>query len=97
MKVNEPKEIRGLDRTPAPVERDLPRPKTDRVSLEAADQTTRLVESARQLSSVGRAGRLKQLESAIRTGSFRPNAGQLAEQLLQAAELDARLRAMLQR
>jgi anti-sigma28 factor (negative regulator of flagellin synthesis) len=42
-----------------------------------------------------RTARLEQLESAIKAGQYQPDAGQLAEKLLSAAEIDARLRALM--
>jgi anti-sigma28 factor (negative regulator of flagellin synthesis) len=40
---------------------------------------------------VDRSARLQELEAAIRQGGYQPNAGQLAEKIVQAAEVDARL------
>ena len=38
---------------------------------------------------------LSEVESAIRSGAYRPSASQLANKLLDAAEIDAKLQAML--
>ena len=38
-----------------------------------------------------------QLESALKGGHYRPDAQRIADQILSAAEVDARLRAMMQK
>lgn len=96
MKVNETKEIRGPDKTPPPAERGAPAQRADRVSVEAT-RAAEAVNAVHLQAGSQRTARLKQLETAIRSGNFRPNASQLADQLLAAAELDARLRAMMHR
>ncbi|MCC6335711.1 MAG: flagellar biosynthesis anti-sigma factor FlgM [Myxococcales bacterium] len=67
----------------------------DRVSLERARELQADIERAKLAASAGRAAQLQALEAAIRNGAFRPSPQQLAEKLLQSAELDARLRALL--
>ena len=58
--------------------------------------TTRLtIEAARRVATQQRSVRLEQLEGAIRSGHYVPNASQIANQLLASAELDAKLRVML--
>jgi hypothetical protein len=43
----------------------------------------------------GRAAMLAQVENAVRSGTYAPSASQLADRLLNAAEIDARLQALL--
>jgi anti-sigma28 factor (negative regulator of flagellin synthesis) len=38
---------------------------------------------------------LAQVENAVRSGTYAPSASQLADRLLNAAEIDARLQALL--
>lgn len=95
MKIERTKGISEVDKTPPPQDRPLPRTTTDRVSVEAGQKASELVDSARKAASNGRAARLENIEAALRSGTYRPNPGQLAEKLLAAAEIDARLRALL--
>jgi flagellar biosynthesis anti-sigma factor FlgM len=98
MKVNETKEVGSVeqvggkepDRQAASV-----RPRADRVSIQEAHQVKEAVTAAKASTVPTRAARLRELESAIRSGDYKPDAGRLAEQLLQAAEVDARIRSML--
>ncbi|HEY0713671.1 MAG TPA: flagellar biosynthesis anti-sigma factor FlgM [Polyangia bacterium] len=98
MKIHGTKDIQGVDRPQAPKERtpasvSEERP-PDKVTIEAP-QVAELLSTARQRTQATRQGRLKELEAALRDGSYRPDVGQLAEKLLSAAEVDARLRAMM--
>jgi hypothetical protein len=99
MKVYGTKDINGVDRPQVPKEGRTPaateeRPAADRVTLEAP-QVAEALSTARQRTSASRATRLKELETALKGGAYRPDVGQLAEKLLSAAEVDARLRAMM--
>ena len=66
----------------------------DRVTIDGHN-VAEMLDSARLRSSASRQARLEQLETSIRAGLYRPDAGQLAEKLLTTAEVDARLLAML--
>jgi anti-sigma28 factor (negative regulator of flagellin synthesis) len=46
---------------------------------------------------MSRSARLAQVESAIRAGTYHPSASEVASRLLDAAEVDARLQALLLR
>ena len=101
MKVHGPKDIKGIERPSAPqapkdgraqtIPEDRP---ADKVTIQAP-HVAELLSSARQRGNASRAGRLKELETALKGGSYQPDVGQLAEKLLSAAEVDARLRAMI--
>ncbi len=106
MKVNGPKDIVGVERPAGPKDArpqataETPPPPSaevraaDRVTLEAP-QVAEMLIGARQRGAAARTGRLKELEAALKGGTYRPDVGQLAEKLLSAAEVDARLRAMM--
>jgi anti-sigma28 factor (negative regulator of flagellin synthesis) len=66
----------------------------DRVSTTEA-QVVRQVEVARSNATGARAARLRDIENAVRSGSYKPSASRVAEEILAAAELDAKLRALL--
>ena len=67
---------------------------TDKVSVEGVKQVQAVVQAVQASLGADRAARLQQLENAIRQGTYRPDAGRLAESIVQAAEVDARLRAI---
>lgn len=60
-----------------------------------ASNTELTVDAAKRVATQQRAARLEQLEAAIRSGHYVPNASQIANQILATAELDAKLRVML--
>ncbi len=67
------------------------RAQTDTVSLDAGQQVQAVVQAVQASIGTDRAARIQQLEAAIREGGYQPDAGQLAEKIVQAAEVDARL------
>ena len=69
----------------------------DKVSVDEAAKLTEHVASMRQRAGGARAVRLSQIEAAVRGGNYRPDPGQIAEQILNAAEVDAKLQALLGR
>jgi anti-sigma28 factor (negative regulator of flagellin synthesis) len=100
MKVESAKGVREIERIPAPAERSVNADNADRkdkVSLEEAQRAEALGRAAAQGATSGRPARLQQIEAAVRAGSYVPKASQIAEQLLSAAEVDARLQVMLGR
>ena len=92
MSINETKGIGSIGPVaPAP---GNPAARRARAAVEASAQRE-TVTVASQQASAGRTARFKQLESAIRNGQYRPSPSELADHLLDSAELDARLRALL--
>jgi anti-sigma28 factor (negative regulator of flagellin synthesis) len=95
MKVRETKDIQSIERagaapTEAPVRRAA-----DKVTVEEARPATEMVTAARAHATAGRAARLRELEAALKSGHYRPDAQRIADQILSSAEVDARLRAMM--
>lgn len=72
-----------------------PRSKEDRVTLEKTQELKATIDRAKVSAGAGRAAQLQALEASLKNGTFKPNASQIADKLLQAAEVDARLRALL--
>jgi negative regulator of flagellin synthesis FlgM len=72
-----------------------PQEPTDTVSNGDAEKLARAVGVARQSAGVNRGARLQELEAAIKAGTYQPDAGRIAEQILDAAQLDAKLQALL--
>jgi anti-sigma28 factor (negative regulator of flagellin synthesis) len=69
----------------------------DRVSVDEGTKLADQVQSAKLRAGGVRAARLSQIEAAVRGGHYRPDPGQIAEQILSAAEVDAKLQALLGR
>jgi len=94
MKVNDTKEI-------SPVEASTPSraaegpTRADKVSLGKAKEVQEAVTEARARAGVDRAAAVEQVVNAVRNGQYQANARQIADRIMQAAELDAKLRAML--
>jgi anti-sigma28 factor (negative regulator of flagellin synthesis) len=72
-----------------------PRIKSDSVSTADAAKAAALARAVQTNIGVSHSARLAQIEDAIRAGSYAPSASQLADRLVSAAEIDARLQAML--
>jgi anti-sigma28 factor (negative regulator of flagellin synthesis) len=68
---------------------------SDRVSVEDARQAQDLVAAVRANAGTDRGLRLAQIEAQVRAGTYRPDTVRLADSLLAAAEIDARLAAMM--
>jgi anti-sigma28 factor (negative regulator of flagellin synthesis) len=69
--------------------------KSDSVSTANVEQAAVLARAVQAKIGMSHAGRLAQIESAIHSGTYQPSANQLASRLVDAAEIDARLQAML--
>jgi anti-sigma28 factor (negative regulator of flagellin synthesis) len=96
MRVEDKSSLKGTDAAPAKSAGDktVVRPQADKVSLDGAKQVQAVVQAVQASMGVDRSARLQELETAIRQGGYQPNAGQLAEKIVQAAEVDARLSAI---
>jgi anti-sigma28 factor (negative regulator of flagellin synthesis) len=96
MRVEDKSTLKGAASAPAKAagDRSAIRPQADKVSLDGAKQVEAVVQAVRANVGVDRNARLQELENAIRQGGYRPDAGQLAEKIVQAAEVDARLRTL---
>ena len=68
----------------------------DRVTLEKTRELKQAIDSAKLTAGSGRAAQLAALEASIANGTIKPNAQQIADRLLSAAEVDAQLRSLLQ-
>jgi anti-sigma28 factor (negative regulator of flagellin synthesis) len=72
-----------------------PRVRSDRVSTVEGQQVLATARSVQAKVGSARAAMLAQVENAVRSGAYAPSASQLADRLLNAAEIDARLQALL--
>jgi anti-sigma28 factor (negative regulator of flagellin synthesis) len=99
MKVPSTRHIQGAEKPDGAREEARAKPQPtehggDRVTIDG-EHIAEQLNTAKLRSDSGRSARLEQLETAIKSGQYRPDAGQLAERLLTTAEIDARLLAML--
>ena len=94
MRVEDKPSVKATDASPtrSAGDKTAVRPQADKVSLDGVKQIEAIVQAAQTSVAVSRNTRLQELEVAIRQGGYRPDAGQLAEKIVQAAEVDARLR-----
>ena len=95
MKISDTNAVAQVGITPRQAKPSGPADPTDTVSNEAADKVARAVSVARQATGVNRSARLQELETAIKAGTYQPDVGRIAAQILDAAQLDARLQALL--
>lgn len=97
MKVTDVKAVLGAERVKAPeaMAPELSGPK-DRVSVHATKEAEASIAVAHRAAGGRRVARLERLEAEVRSGSFRPDPGRVAAQILADAEVDARIAAMLQ-
>jgi anti-sigma28 factor (negative regulator of flagellin synthesis) len=69
----------------------------DSVSTADAEQAAALAHAVQASVGMSRSARLAHVEGAIRAGTYHPSASEVASRLLDAAEVDARLQALLLR
>lgn len=99
MKVNEPKQPTLLQ--PGPAAAETARHATslavqapssaDRVTTDDADRLNQAVGDGRRMAAAERAVRLQSLAQQVRSGTYRPNVSQLAAEILEQVEFEARL------
>jgi len=99
MKVNESTSLGALSslRATEPVgagATKLSEPK-DRVSVDSSSDVRRTVDAVQRAAGSQRAARLAHIEQLVRSGSYKPDPAQVAAQILEDAEVDAHLSAML--
>jgi negative regulator of flagellin synthesis FlgM len=69
----------------------------DRVSVDASKGAESSISAARRSSTTDRAARMQKLEASVRSGTYSPDPGRVAEQILSDAEVDARIHAIMNR
>jgi negative regulator of flagellin synthesis FlgM len=98
MKVKETSSIPALPAGGADVSRDV-REKTarppDRVSTEQTAKATAAIAAASRGDGAARAARLRSIEIAVQGGTYRPDPQRIAQQILDEAEIAARMQALL--
>lgn len=69
----------------------------DRVTVAASKSVDLAIAAARRSTGGAHAARLSQLEAQVKSGGYKPDANQVAQQILSDAEVEARIQAMLDR
>jgi len=93
MKINETKPVTDVGRVATP-EAPTPAPK-DRVTVNGSREVEVAVSTAKASQTASRPERLKALEARVRAGEYHPDPSRVAEEILQDAEVDARLQSLL--
>ena len=94
MKVTDTTPVGAVDRIAGGESPVAVQPK-DKVDVRASREAQVSVASARSAASNNRISRLKEIEQQVRSGGYQPNPSQVADEILQAAEVDAKLREMI--
>ena len=71
--------------------------KSDRVSTAESERISAAVAQASQFASAGRSAKLQAIEAAVRQGTYRPDPQRIAQEILDDAELAARMQALFMR
>ncbi len=99
MKVNDTKDIKPVSATQAtsPVKPATAGEPADKVSVDQTRNLEQAIAAAKSSSGMERSARLQEIANSVKKGQYTPNASQIAERILSAAELEARIRAMFSR
>ena len=101
MKVTDASQIKALAPTklPEPSRSTAPEREraSDRVSTEGSERISAAVMEASRHASAGRAAKLQAIEAAVRQGTYRPDPQRIAQEILDDAELAARMQALFMR
>jgi negative regulator of flagellin synthesis FlgM len=102
MKVSDASQIRALDLNKQSDAKAAGKPDTleaeERVSTDESARLADAVAEATRISGGGsRAEMLQAIEAAVRQGTYAPDPNRIAQKILDAAEVAARLQAMLMR
>lgn len=89
--------VSGVDSATSKPQTDaaISRLPADRVSTAEGQRAEALVRAIQAKVGMSHTARLAEVENSIRAGTYAPSASQLASRLVDAAEIDARLQAML--
>jgi anti-sigma28 factor (negative regulator of flagellin synthesis) len=94
MKVKEASPVSDVARVASP-EQQAAQPPKDRVTVSQSREVKASASAAQASAASGRSARLKDLEQQVRAGSYHPDPTRVAEEILQEAELEARLQTIL--
>jgi negative regulator of flagellin synthesis FlgM len=98
MKITDASQIKALapgklpepGRTPAAAREDA----GDRVSTDDSAKVAAAIAQASRAATAGRPAKLQAIEAAVRQGTYKPDPQRIAQEILDEAELAARLQAL---
>ena len=93
MKINETKAVAEVGRVASP-ETQAPPPK-DRVTVSNSREVDAAIATAKTSQAAERPRRLEALEARVRAGEYHPDPSRVAQEILQDAEIEARLQSIL--
>ena len=94
MKINETKPVADVGRV-VPPDPPATTPPRDRVTVDSSRDVDLAMATSKASLAGGRAARLQDLEAQVRAGSYHPDPSRVADEILQDAEIDARLQALI--
>jgi negative regulator of flagellin synthesis FlgM len=94
MKITETEQVAAVGRVASGAEPAAAAPK-DRVTVSQAAEVADAVSGAQATTAQGRVSRLHALEQQVRAGAYHPDPNRVANEILQEAEIEARLQAIL--
>ncbi|HET7754930.1 MAG TPA: flagellar biosynthesis protein FlgM [Anaeromyxobacteraceae bacterium] len=98
MKVRDASQIQAVQPTAQPDavrEARGRRERTDRVSTAQTEKVASAIADASRGAGASRAARLQVIEAAVRQGVYRPDPQRIAQQILNEAEIAAKVQALL--
>jgi negative regulator of flagellin synthesis FlgM len=69
----------------------------DRISTDDSARVAAVVSAAQENAGSGRTAKLRAIETAVRQGTYRPDPQRIAQEILDDAELAARLQALFRK
>jgi len=93
MKINETKPVADVGRV-APPDPPATTPR-DKVTVDNSRDVDLAMATSKASMAGGRAARLQDLEAQVRAGTYHPDPSRVADEILQDAEIDARLQALI--
>jgi len=101
MKVTDTKQITGLGAgTPTDTARAAAPARTtadDRVTTDESARLATAIAASSQAAGAGRSAKLQAIATAVRQGTYRPDPQRIAQEILDEAELAARLKALFRK
>jgi anti-sigma28 factor (negative regulator of flagellin synthesis) len=95
MKIHETTAVSEVGRVASP---ETPvAPPRDRVTVDKSRQVDVAVTTAKASVAAARPGRLKDIEAQVRAGQYHPDPSRVADEILNDAEIEAKLQALLKR
>jgi len=96
MKISDIRQIEAkAAATPAKAVDEAPRAPADKVNAGGATKVAASIETSRAGAGASRAARLHQLTAQVKAGTYQPDPQRIADQILDAAQIDAALRSLL--